>query len=329
MKIIVIGLGSMGRRRIRLIKKINPDIMVVGVDTNLSRCRQVEDEFGIQTIPDLKSALDDIHPDCVIISTPPLAHAGIIEQCLREGCNVFTELNLVSDGYAKNITLAKENNKILFISSTFLYREEIKYITQRVQESNGIVSYIYHVGQYLPDWHPWEQLDEYFVSNKRTNGCRELFAIELPWIIQAFGNIVSCQHVSDKMTELPVSYNDNYMLILSHENGNKGVLVVDVVSRKAVRNLEVYSEDLYLTWDGTPRGLMEYDHKNKESNMIKLYDTVDQQSGYEKFIVENGYQAELEAFFDMINGRGKSLYTFEDDYNTLKIIDKIEIEGCI
>ena len=35
------------------------------------------------------------------------------------------------------------------------------------------------LGQYLPDWHPWESYKSFFVSNKKTNGCRELFAIEL------------------------------------------------------------------------------------------------------------------------------------------------------
>ena len=32
MKIVVIGLGSMGKRRIRLIKEMYPDYTVVGID---------------------------------------------------------------------------------------------------------------------------------------------------------------------------------------------------------------------------------------------------------------------------------------------------------
>lgn len=34
----------------------------------------------------------------------------------------------------------------------------------------------------------------------------------------------------------------NYFVMIEHIGGNKGVLAVDVVSRKAVRNMEVFSE---------------------------------------------------------------------------------------
>ncbi|MCO7111156.1 hypothetical protein NIA69_21115 [Gemmiger formicilis] len=37
-----------------------------------------------------------------------------------------------------------------------LYRRETQYIKQQVAEFGKPVHYIYHIGQYLPDWHPWE-----------------------------------------------------------------------------------------------------------------------------------------------------------------------------
>jgi len=35
MKVLVIGLGSMGKRRIRLLKILNPHIDIIGVDKNI------------------------------------------------------------------------------------------------------------------------------------------------------------------------------------------------------------------------------------------------------------------------------------------------------
>lgn len=99
---------------------------------------------------------------------------------------VFTELNLVSDGY-EEFTKDEYDNR-LFLSSTLLYRKDIQYIKDRVGEER--VNYVYHVGQYLPDWHPWESYKDFFVGDKRTNGCREIMAIDLPWIESAFGKIV-------------------------------------------------------------------------------------------------------------------------------------------
>ncbi len=324
MKIMVVGLGSMGRRRIRLLKTISSEIEILGVDSKEERCKQAESELVISTMENLDNAFRTFQPNCVIVSTSPLSHAAIIEQSLLYGCNVFTELNLVKDGYEANIRLAQEKNKVLFLSSTFLYREEICYIEDSVSAVEGSLNYMYHVGQYLPDWHPWETITEYFVSEKKTNGCRELFAIELPWIIKVFGDIKSCVPFSSKNTKLPITYKDNYLLILEHENGNKGVLAVDVVSRKAVRNLEIFGEDLYITWDGTPNGLNRYDYKNKQQENINLYETVEQQDGYAAFVIENAYKNELISFLDEVEGKSKARYTFEDDIKVLDLIDNIE-----
>ena len=35
--------------------------------------------------------------------------------------------------------------------------------------------------------------------------------------------------LGDKITGLSIDYNDNYMIQLTHSNGNKGCLIVDVV----------------------------------------------------------------------------------------------------
>lgn len=324
MKILVIGLGSMGRRRVRLLKQIDASFEIIGIDNNSDRRLQAENEFKVKTCDDLAMALCNMQPECAVISTSPLSHASIIATCLKHGCHVFTEPNLVSDQYDENLLLAKKQKKILFLSSTFLYRDEIKYIAEKVANTDGLLNYNYHVGQYLPDWHPWESIQNYFVGDKRTNGCRELFAIELPWIIKTFGEIKSYKVVSDRNTQLPIEYNDNYMLLVEHDTGHKGVFCVDVVSRRAVRNLEVYGENLYMTWDGTPAGLKEYDYENRAERDINLYKAIDKQEGYASFVIENAYKNELETFIRVVNGTGHAEYTFEDDKKVLSLIDEIE-----
>ena len=324
--IVVIGLGSMGKRRIRLIRNIDKNIIIYGVDSNAERCQQIFEEYHIKTYPKLKNAIyeSEQRPEAAVISTSPLSHAAIIEECLDENLHVFTELNLVSDRYEENIQKAKEKGKILFLSSTFLYREEIQYIQKQVKECKSPVNYTYHIGQYLPDWHPWESYKNFFVGDRRTNGCREIFAIELPWLQKTFGEIISYRVIKGKCTNLNIDYPDTYHLLLEHENGSMGSLQVDVVSRKAVRNLEVYSEGMYLTWNGSPTGLSFYDFEKKEDQNVLLYQEIQHMEGYSSFIIENAYQNELQAFMKEISGQNASRYSFEDDMTTLQLIDKIE-----
>lgn len=323
MKAAVIGLGSMGRRRIRLIQQIDPNIEIIGVDTATDRQKQTKEQFGIEAVGSIDIINDSI--DCAFICTSPLSHAHLIKQCLLNGWHTFTEINLVDDGYNDNIVLAKSKGLVLFLSSTPLYREEMKYIINKVTtQDNTPVNYIYHIGQYLPDWHPWESYKNFFIGDRRTNGCREIMAIEMPWISVAFGEIDSISVLSDNITKLDINYKDNYLILLKHKNGNKGTLVVDVVSRKAVRKLEIISEGLYINWEGSPNSLYEYDFESKSLKNIISYTNVDQQEGYSTFVIENAYKSEIVQFFDQINNDTAPLYGFEQDKAILKLIDKIE-----
>ena len=324
MKIIVIGLGSMGKRRIRLLSE-HKDIELFGIDSQVSRCQEVKEKFGIKCYESIAAAVAAEHPDAAVISTSPLSHAAIIKECLNNNLHVFTEINLVSDGYAENMALAKEKGKVLFLSSTFLYRKETQTIIEKTKAANCPLNYIYHIGQYLPDWHPWESYNNYFIGNPRTNGCREIMAIDLPWIVTAFGAIKSVNAVKSKNTQLNINYNDNYLITIEHENGNKGILAADVVTRKSIRHIDVYGEIFQMSWNGTADSLQEYNLETKEMQTIQFDDASEHVEGYAAFITENPYREELNAFLAQIaNPKSEPVWTFEKDYELLKVIDQIE-----
>ena len=320
MNIVVIGLGSMGKRRIRLLRDMYPDFVIYGVDGRDDRREEASEQYGIDTFATLTDITADV--DCVFVCTSPLSHAGIIEECLKNSWNVFTELNLIDDRYEENLALARKNNCILFLSSTFFYREEIRYIKSRITDDKQW-NYIYHVGQYLPDWHPWENYKDFFVGDKRTNGCREILAIELPWLTSTFGAVDKIEVLSDRITRLNIGFDDNYMIQIKHNNGNKGSLIVDVVSPCAVRKLEAYTEGRYLSWNGTPDSIFEFDPENRNLALVVLNEEAEHRQGYTSFIVENAYRNEIREFFDVVLNGKKTEYGFEQDRETLKLIDII------
>lgn len=324
MKIIVIGLGSMGKRRIRLISE-HKDIEIFGIDSNKERCKEVKEKFGIRCFASIGDAVAAEPIEAALICTSPLSHAAIIKECLQNNLHVFTEINLVADGYEENMTLAKEKGKVLFLSSTFLYRKETKTIIEKVKGSNSKLNYVYHVGQYLPDWHPWESYNNYFIGSPRTNGCREIMAIDMPWLWTAFGPVKKVQAIKSKNTELNISYNDNYLIMLEHESGAKGVFAVDVVTRKPIRHIDVYGEHLQLSWNGTADSLQEYNFETKEMQTIKFEDASEHVEGYASFITENPYREEINAFLAQINNPSiVPAWDFKKDIELLKVIDQIE-----
>jgi len=325
MKAIVIGLGSMGRRRIRLLGAVDPSVEIVGIDTQKGRRLQAESELKIETAGSIGEAITKSgRVDISFISTPPLSHASIIEECLNNGSHVFTEMNLTDNGYDRNIAKANAKEKVLFLSSTFLYRKEVDFIKSRVSSASKPLTYNYHSGQYLPDWHPWESYKDFFIWNKETNGCREIMAIEFPWLIDVFGPIVDLHTMHGRQSALDIDFPDNYQIMFEHGSGHKGMVSIDVVSRKAVRNFELSGEELYLTWDGTPAGLYGFNLDTKEAEKIKLYGSVEKRTDYASSIIEDAYRYEIEDFLNAVMGLGKPKYSFEQDKIVLGLINEIE-----
>ena len=111
MKIIVIGLGSMGRRRIRLLQQYDASLEIIGVDTSNIRAEEAEQELGIVCTASIEKALEQEGIDCAFVCTSPLSHYKIAKTLLEYNLNVFTEINLVADGYQELINLSIQQDR--------------------------------------------------------------------------------------------------------------------------------------------------------------------------------------------------------------------------
>ena len=327
MKLLVIGRGSMGKRRIRLLKEYDSSIEIIGIDKQAIRRDEVEKLYKIKTCDNMDE-INFSEINGVLLCSSPLTHTKLILELNLKGIyNIFTELNLNSNFYDQIINMEEENKGILFLSSTLLYRKEIQYIKNILLLDKAKKTYNYHVGQYLPDSHPWENYNDFFIGKKETNGCREIMAIEFPWIVDVFGEIESFYCLKDKITDLNIDYNDNYHIILKHKNGTIGSLQFDVVSREATTSLEIISENNHIKWNGTPEGFKVFDLNDKKMKDIGTYEKIDRKEGYSQLIIEDMYLEEISTFINSVKeNRNYSKYSFRKDKEVLALINKIEGE---
>ncbi len=326
MNLLIVGLGSMGKRRARLIRQVRPDALLAGVDFSPAR-RDEARAFGVAPYESVEAAVAAQKFDAAFVCTAPLTHASIIGALLDAGLSVFTELNLVADGYDALTQKAAEKGLTLFLSSTMLYRGETQYIKREAAAFGKPVNYIYHIGQYLPDWHPWENYKSFFVGDRRTGGVREIFGIDLPWLLDAFGPVTAVTAQKDKLSDLDIDYPDSYFVLLRHADGTKGMLAADVVSPKAVRNFELFGEGLHLFWEGNPRALYRYDAGTKEKTPVSTYERFEHDPRYSDNIVENAYVDEIANFFGVLEGRETPRWSFEKDRAVIELIERIEAGG--
>lgn len=324
MTILVVGLGSMGKRRSRLAAQLGHKVL--GVDSSPERRTEAE-KLGIDAYESIDAAVAANTIDGGFVCTAPLSHAVLIDSLLDNNIPIFTELNLVDDGYDELVAKAEEKALPLFLSNTMLYRTEIDYIRKSVEGFGKPVNYIYHIGQYLPDWHPWENYKDFFVGDARSGGVREIFGIELPWLTTCFGKAKAVCAQADSVSCLDLPYPDSVFVTLRHSSGVKGILAVDVVSPKPVRNLEIFGEGIHLFWEGSPQSLYHYDNDTKEKVAVKTYANYTQDSRYSDNVVENAYLDEMLDFFEVLEGRGAPRWDFARDKQVIQLIDAIEKLG--
>ena len=321
MRFLVVGLGSMGKRRARLAAGLGHEIH--GVDSAPARQKEGR-ELGITVFPSLEAALETKGYDGAFVCTAPLSHAAVTSQLLDAGLPVFSELNLVDDGYAQLLDTAQKKGLPLFLSSTMLYRGETAFIREEVTKFAKPVSYIYHIGQYLPDWHPWEAYQNFFVGNARTGGVREILGIELPWLTITFGPAQPVSVQAQSLSGLDLPYPDSVFATLRHQNGTRGFLAADVVTPKAVRNLEVFGEGLHLFWEGSPTTLYQYDTEAKEKRQVLPYQSFEHDARYSDNIVENAYLDEILNFIGVLQGTQSPRWSFQQDWDVVRLMDEIE-----
>jgi predicted dehydrogenase len=177
------------------------------------------------------------------------------------------------------------------------------------------------MGQYLPDWHPWESISKFYVGQRQTSATREMVPFEMEWITWIFGDVKTISCLKGKTSDLPVDIDDVYQVIFEFENGVIGHLLVEVISRTPTRILRVVGDKGTIEWNWLEDVVRLYDIKKKQWVEFK------EKRGFkEKGYVakENMYIEEMKNFINAIKGKEKYVYSLEDDLKILTLLESSE-----
>ncbi len=321
MKALVIGLGSMGKRRVRNLIALGFE-QIIGYDVRNDRRHEAAERYGLIPFDRIEDALAE-NPDVVVISVPPDRHMEVAFRVAAAGKPMFIEASVVDDGMAQLQELIEGTDLCVFPSCTMRYFPGPKRILHLVREGaiGKVLAWQYQSGQYLPDWHPWESITEFYVSNRETGGCREIVPFEMVWLAQVFGPVVDLDARKAKRSDLPVDIDDIYMLQVRHADGVLGQLTVDVLSRSAVRAMRITGQDGTIEWDGVAQRLRIYRVASGEW----LEEDLGRGTVESQYInPEEPYIEEMRAFLHVVETGEAPDYTFEDDMALLALLKQAE-----
>ena len=167
--------------------------------------------------------------------------------------------------------MERKNFRIL-PSCTMKFFPEVKKIKETIDSRviGDTLHFNYVTGQYLPDWHPWEDIKDFYVSNKETGGARELVPFELTWLNDIFGWPKVICSVVKKLGSLNVNIDDYYNFCLEY-NRVIGQITVDVIARPdSIRTLEVIGSEGRIHYNGEEKMLIIKNINNAEIKRIKI-----------------------------------------------------------
>jgi predicted dehydrogenase len=322
MKFLVIGLGSMGKRRIRCLKILGYD-SITGYDLREDRRNEAERKYGVKTIDNLDDNLLR-RSHSMIISTPPDKHNECIRLAIETKKPAFVEASVILEGLAELNNLAKKQHILIAPSCTMRFHPAIKDIRNIVvsRQYGKVTNFSYHSGQYLPDWHPWENVKDFYAGRKETGGCREIVPFELTWIVDVMGMPKKVGGFFGKTMDVGADIDDTYLISMDFGDFY-GNITVDVVSRYATRSLILNMERGQVLW-------------RWDEDVVKLYDGVSQRwinyyypqsqtvEGYNKNIIEDMYVEEMQSFISAVEGKGRFPNSLDEDIKVLKLLHRME-----
>jgi len=323
-KFFQIGLGSMGKRRIRnLLHHGIKAKQIVGFDTNPERIKEAVKLHDITPVKGFTEGVKSFHPDVFIISTPPNTHWKYFLPAAKAKKHFFAEHPTTDQGYAE-LKKLMDGTFVGAPSCTLRFNSAIKEIEKQIEKETigSVLSFQYHLGQYLPDWHPWEDFRQVYFSKKTTGACREMFAFELLWLTHALNlpEIKQIRGVTKKLSDLEMTADDFYSYIAQFKNGVMGTVVIDLLSRAPFRTLRVIGM----------KGVLDWEWQKYEIRILKpntktelIYLTKGRQ---EKNYVatEDMYEEEIGAFLTAIQGKRRYPFTFEENQKHLKAMLALE-----
>jgi predicted dehydrogenase len=325
MNFLVVGLGSMGKRRIRCLQSLGYS-GIYGFDLREDRRSEVLEKYGVKAFSDILSAIREVQPTAMIISVPPDVHHEYMKLAIRENIHFFVEASVV-DTDMDIIKNDLENKDIVGApSATLLFHPAIKIISEMVKsgELGKVSNIIFHSGQYLPDWHTYEKVSDYYVSNPATGGAREIVPFELTWLTDVFGfpKRVCGNYRKTINIEGADKIEDTYNFLMDYEDC-LATVTVDVVSRFATRRLLINGDKKQLFWDWNQNNIQVYDPAAAQWDTIN-YQMKTAADGYNPNIGENMYIDELNAFIQTFVERKPFVTSIANDHKVLKLLYAVE-----
>ncbi len=323
MKFLIAGLGSIGRRHFRnLITLGEKDIVLL----RTHRATLSDDELaGYPVEIDLAEALKKHKPDAVIVANPTALHLDVAVPAAQAGCHILLE-KPVSHSLERLDVLQKAAEKSgsrILVGFQFRYHPTLNKARELIQqgELGKVLTVHVHWGEYLPNWHPWEDYRQSYAARADLGGgVIVTLTHALDYLRFMLGDVESLWSFNGHISPLEIDVEDTAEIGLKFSSGAVGGLHLNYFQRPPVHRLEIVGTNGTLRWDNADGVL----HFHQTPAEFGTYSADPPATRLEQFSPPEGFErnqlfiAQTRHFIEVVHGK-QPVCNLDDGIQALRL----------
>jgi predicted dehydrogenase len=312
MKILIVGLGSVGRRHLA-------NLVALG-QTDLVLLRS-----GKSTLPDEElrafpvvtdiSAAVRLKPEAAVIATPTALHLQAAIPLARAGCHLLLEkpVSHTMEGISDLREAVRTGGGQVIVA--FQYRHHPGLLTIRRWLADGAIGRPLiaraHYGDYLPGWHPWEDYRKSYSARADLGGGAVLtLSHPLDYLLWLLGDVTQVTAATSAEAGMGIDIEDSAEAILRFAGGTLGGVHLNYVQQPASHHLTILGTAGTLIWDQSDGAARLYRAR------AGTWDVAEVPAGYER---NEMFVAEAKHFLDAVAGKVSAEPTLADGIRALAL----------
>ncbi len=312
MKFLIAGFGSIGRRHLRNLRTLGETDIVL---LRSHKSTLPDDEIaGLPVETDLDAALSH-KPDAVIISNPTALHLDVAIPAAKAGCAILMEkpVSHSLDRLEEFRKAAETGGSRVLMGYQFRFHPGLHQVENWL--SDGLIgrplSFRAQWGEYLPNWHPWEDYRASYTSRSDLGGGVVVTLSHpvdyLRWLL---GDVKSLWAFSGRISDLEIQVEDYAEIGLQFKNGAVGSLHMDYYQQPPSHTMEITGTQGRILWDNADGCARLFRSETGSWQDVSLPANFDRN---DLFI------AEMRHFLDVVKKQAEPICTMADGEAALKI----------
>ena len=316
-RVLVVGLGSIGKRHLRLARTLLPD-----ADIRVLRHQPTNEipEFANGCFFAIEDALS-FSPQLAVIASPAPFHLETAQPLADAAVHLMIEKPLSTSvfGADRLLKTCKDQGTILLAGYNLRFLQSLQRFRELLGEAviGKVLSVRCEIGQYLPSWRPEGDYRQGVTANKALGGGALLeLSHEIDYLRWIFGEVEWVTSSLSRQSGLEIDVEDSAHLILGfypQADGTQliGTLNLDLIRHDTTRACVAIGEKGSLRWDGLTGQVMMY--RAGEKTWFELFRY--------QHLRDESYQAEWQHFLACVSKSSVPLISGEDGLRVIEIIE--------